>query len=90
MTVEIPPTGFELEDDKFDQYIEALSLKMNELGADTNDWNDVLAVMKAYWYIMTDEDGVQAYIDAVKQQHLLDEKAAAEATIAAIGAELSG
>ena len=82
------PTGYELDQDKFDKYVQALLLKCDEEGVDHNDIAGVFEVMRRWWTIMNDEATVDAYIAAVKTAKLQAEKAEYEAALAAIAAEL--
>ena len=82
-------TGYELEDDKYDKYMEALGYKLEELGVDSANQAEVFQVMKDWWYILTDEAAIQVYIDSIKTAQLQAQKTALEEALANVEAQLS-
>lgn len=59
-------TGYELEDTKYDLFMEAAHLKMEELDLNFTPEN-FLIVLKDWFYVLTDEDKVKAYVDATNE-----------------------
>ena len=83
------PAEYELNDADYALFVEALHFKCVEEGKDVNDVEQVLGVMKDWWLILQDKPSVQAYVTAMKIAALQAEKAADEARIVEIDAEIA-
>lgn len=72
---------YRLEDDKYELFMEACRLKMDELGLEHSPEN-FIAILQDWFYILTDQSAVQTYVDAMHDAHKAAEIAALEAALA--------
>ena len=81
------PSEYRLEDDKFDCFMQAGWLKMEELGLDPTPEN-FIEVLRDYWYMLTGEpEQVEAYVNTMNQAKREAERAQLEAALAALDEE---
>lgn len=60
------PTGFELSDEDWGTFTEAVSLKVNEMAADgtAGDGDPMNAALQQWWGLLTDMSNARRYIDS--------------------------
>jgi len=85
---ELPPTGYDLERETFDIYMDALRLKCIDEDIDMRNTPAVFEVMRRWWFIMSDIDACKKYCEDSHKLQLETQKTGYRDAIKQIDKEL--
>jgi hypothetical protein len=85
----LPPTGFEMTDDEFNDFSAALVAKVAEDGGNPNDNADINRTLQRWWGLLIDLPAAKRYSDGDQLTRLKTARTEQDATRGDMDAEIT-